>query len=367
MILFALLVAAGAVPQPAEIRTFRDWSVGCDNGRACHAVALMPEDWPDDGLTMSVRRGPAPKDAPVLAIELGTDSNAASLSADGRKLAVRLVGADGETRVAEADAAALIGVLRSAGRLQVEGADGKPLGTVSLRGASAALLYMDEKQRRTGTPTALVRPGTRPAAGPPPPLPVVLAARVSAARPLALTAAELQALRRKHGCTIGEVGGPDEAERVALGPADTLLLLACGSGAYNVSYVPFVLRGRGGGVRADLAIFDAKPGWWETEGKPILVNAAWDAERGLLTSFSKGRGLGDCGTTAAYAWDGRAFRLVDQAEMEECPGVGRLHHHLAGAGGAAVGGRTVRPEMVTGLSAGNRPLRRERGNYAAVD
>ncbi|HYD37482.1 MAG TPA: DUF1176 domain-containing protein [Allosphingosinicella sp.] len=319
MIVLALLAAAAA-PHPAELKTFQDWTVGCDNGAACHAVALMPEDWPEDGLTMSVRRGPEAGAQPVLAFELGADSNAASVSVDGKRLAVRLIGAEGQTRVAPADTAAMIGVLRSAGRVELQAADGKPLGTVSLKGASAALFYMDERQRRTGTATALVRPGTRPPPGPPPPLPVVTAPKPSSARPLALTAAGLAALRRKHGCTIDEVGGPDVAESAAIGPSESLLLLACGSGAYNVSHVPFVLRRGRGGVQATIAGFDVEPGWWGEEGKPVLINAAWEKERGLLTSFSKARGLGDCGTISDYAWDGRAFRLVEQREMGECRG-----------------------------------------------
>ncbi|HEX6376767.1 MAG TPA: DUF1176 domain-containing protein [Allosphingosinicella sp.] len=321
MMLSLLLLAAAAVPQPAELKTFQDWTVGCDNGAACHAVALVPEDWPDEALTMSVRRGPEPNAVPVLAIALGADGNAAALGADGRRLAVRLVGTEGETKIVPADAATAIGALRSAGRLQVEGADGKPLGTVSLKGASAALLYMDEQQRRTGTATALVRPGTRPPdARPAPSLPVVTAPPLSTARPLTLSEAGVKALRRKHGCTIDEVGGPDEAESTALGPAATLLLLACGSGAYNVSHVPFVVRRGRGGVQAALAAFDVKPDWWGEQGMPVLVNAGWDKKSGLLTSFSKGRGLGDCGTTAAYAWDGSRFRLVEQRVMGECRG-----------------------------------------------
>jgi hypothetical protein len=317
MIASFLLAAAAALPHPAELKTFQDWTVGCDNGRACHAVALMPENWPDDGLTMSVRRGPESGAQPLVAFELGAGSNATAVSADGKRLAVRLVGADGETRVASADTAAMIGALRSAAQLRLEGPDGKSLGTISLRGASAALLYMDEQQRRIGTPTALVRRGAGAAAAVPPPLPVVAAPPLSRARPIALGAVALKALRKKHGCTLDEVGGPEEAENATLTAGETLLLLACGSGAYNVSYVPFVVR-RGG--RADLAPFDHRPGWWAEEGKPILINASWDKERGLLTSFAKGRGLGDCGTDSEYAWDGRAFRLVEQSEMGECRG-----------------------------------------------
>jgi Protein of unknown function (DUF1176) len=201
--------------------------------------------------------------------------------------------------------------------LRLLGADGKPLGTVSLKGASAALLYMDEQQRRIGTATALVRPGNKAGTVPPPPsLPVVTALPRMSARGQVLSAAALKALRRKHGCTVDEVGGPEEVEIAALSSNQTLLLLACGSGAYNVSFVPFILR-RGG--QAELAAFDIKERWWD-DGKPVLVNAGWDAERGLLTAFAKGRGLADCGTGNEFAWDGARFRLVKQEEMDECRG-----------------------------------------------
>lgn len=317
MIALSLALAAAAPPQPNPIKTFQDWTVGCDNGRACQAVALVPEHWPDDALTMSVRRGAEAGAQPVVAFELGASDNAVSVSADGRRLPARLVAEAGEVRVAPADTAALIGALRSAGTLQVQGASGKPLGTLSLKGASAALLYMDEQQRRIGGTTALVRPGPRSAVPAPPPLPVVTAPAVSRTRPAALSAAAIRSLRAKHGCSIGDVGGPDDAESATLTSRETLLLLACGSGAYNVSFVPFIVR-RGG--HATIAPFDHRPGWWAEEGKPMLVNAAWDEERGVLTSFSKGRGLGDCGIDSDYAWDGRAFRLVRQSEMVECRG-----------------------------------------------
>ena len=316
--IIAALLAASAAPHPTELKTFQDWTAGCDNGRACQAVALMPEDMPDDSLTMSVRRGPETGAQPVVAFDAGSAGDPAALSADGRRLALRLIGGpDGATRGAPADTEAAIAALRSAARLQLLGANGKPLGTVSLKGASAALLYMDEQQRRLGTPTALVRRGANGAVPAPPPLPVVNAPPVARARAVALGAAALQALRKKHGCTLDEVGGPEEAESHALTAGETLLLLACGSGAYNVSYVPFIVR-RGG--RAELAAFDYKPGWWAEEGKPMLINADWDKDRGLLTSFAKGRGLADCGTESDYAWDGLAFRLVEQAEMDECRG-----------------------------------------------
>jgi hypothetical protein len=69
----------------------------------------------------------------------------------------------------------------------------------------------------------------------------------------------------------------------------------------------------------EVAAFDSQWGI-AAEGRPILVNAAWDPESRRLHEYNKGRGLGDCGTRAEYAWDGERFRLVRQEEMDECRG-----------------------------------------------
>lgn len=41
MLLLAL-AAVAALPHPGDLKTFGDWIVGCDNGRACEARALIP-------------------------------------------------------------------------------------------------------------------------------------------------------------------------------------------------------------------------------------------------------------------------------------------------------------------------------------
>jgi hypothetical protein len=84
--------------------------------------------------------------------------------------------------------------------------------------------------------------------------------------------------------------------------------------------VPYVLRRGAKGVEARVADFDLAKEWWGEEGHPVLINSEWDSKRRLLTSFSKGRGLGDCGLGQDFAWDGTRFRLVRQIEMGECRG-----------------------------------------------
>jgi hypothetical protein len=241
MILLAFLAAAAAAPaaaprpRPAALKTFADWTVGCDNGRLCHAVGLVPENAPDDAATMAVTRGPEAGAVPAIDFQ-PRDGDAVWVEADGKRLSVRLVQGGNGAQVAPAQVPTVLAALRSARRIKLLDRDGAALGTVSLAGASAALLYMDEGQQRTGTVTALVRPGARSASAvpAPPALPVVHAARPSGT-PIALGPARIAALRKAHGCTIDEVGGPDEAEAFAIAPGRTLVLLACGSGAYNVS------------------------------------------------------------------------------------------------------------------------------------
>ena len=326
MNLLTLLLAAAATapaaqsPRPEELRLYGDWTVGCDNGRACQAVGLVPEDWPDDAATITVARRPEAGAAPDVSIVM-REGTAIALEVDGKRLSLRLTSGEGDLKVAPADVPALIAAIRSGNQMKILGANGSAVGTASLKGASAAMLYMDDRQQRAGTVTALVRIGARPASAvpPPPALPIVRAVPLTRAAPIAVGSARIKALRKQHGCTIDEVGGPDSAEVYALGASQSLVLLACGSGAYNVSHVPFVATRRGSAITIVPAPFDVNPGWWD-DGKPVLVNADWDPAGGLLGSFSKGRGLGDCGTSSSYAWDGRRFRLVEEATMGECRG-----------------------------------------------
>lgn len=316
---FALQVA---VPQPAEPRTFQDWTVGCDNGGACHAVALATFEGSNDGwLTLGLRRAAGGTAEPVITLSAREEPCGATLVADGQRLPVRIIEAQNCAIVHPADMPVLVRALRTANTLEAFDAQGRSLGTVSLRGAAAAMLFIDEAQGRLGTETALVRRGERPADAVPaaPLLPVVTAAPRSSDSPILLDDDRITALRRETGCTIDEVGGPDELEARPLAPGKTLLLLACGTGAYNLSSVVLIAEQQGARIDIVPARFDAADVEQES-GQPILVNADWDGENGILHDFPRGRGLGDCGTRSRYVWDGSRFRLIHRETMGECRG-----------------------------------------------
>ena len=311
MISLALLLAAA--PIPGELKTFRDWIVGCDNGRACQAVSLVPEGG-ERVATIVARRDAGPAAVPSIRISRG-EVMASAIRLPNRSIAIGAGGA-----IAPGDIGPLLGVLRSAPRLDLIDRAGKPVGTVSLDGASAALLYIDDRQGRIGTRTALARPGAKPAAVVPaaPPLPVI------STPPTGRTPAERLAIadaRRNAGdASCGTDLSLYQPQTWRLDARSTLALVPrpCDNGAYNY-FVSIVLISGG---KARPAGFDADGGMGEPDRPPnnILVNPEWDPKRRRLTSFAKGRGLGDCGVRSSFAWDGARFLLAERSEMGECRG-----------------------------------------------
>ena len=67
------------------------------------------------------------------------------------------------------------------------------------------------------------------------------------------------------------------------------------------------------------AKFDA-PSGISAEGASVQNVVDGSFENGVLTSFARGRGLGDCGIRQQFVWDGARLRLSRQSEMGECRG-----------------------------------------------
>jgi len=323
MTMLLLLAAAAAMAHPSELKTFKDWTVGCDNGRACHMTSLMPEDgdW-DSPVTLSLERDPA-ANAPVkVTLMPGPDAVAGFVVIGGKRLALRGKQASGDYVFDAAGATEVIKAIRNQPSIEVLDRKGTSLGAISLAGASAALLYIDDAQKRTGTVTALARPGSAAAATvpPPPSLPTVRSAAVAGAKEIAISAAQMAKVRKDHQCIPEQKDWPGyDVETHAIDANHTLILMGCGAGAYNYSSVPLIATRTRTGIDVKVAQFDLKQSQGDS-GDPLLVNADWVPTDGTLTEFAKGRGIGDCGTGNDYAWDGGRFRLVNQITMGECRG-----------------------------------------------
>lgn len=152
---------------------------------------------------------------------------------------------------------------------------------------------------------------------PPPALPVIASPVRSTRSARTLSRARVRALlgRETVTCEYAQAGS---IESVRLDGRSSLVLAShpCGNGAYNLFSSAYIVDERG---RATAARFDKGAGMMEGGDGP-LVNADWDAGAWRLTSYAKARGLGDCGATKAYAWDGARFRIVEETFMGECRG-----------------------------------------------
>ena len=92
-----------------------------------------------------------------------------------------------------------------------------------------------------------------------------------------------------------------------------LVAIACSRGAYNVSSQFWLVGGRDV-AKARPAPFEGASGKAASE----LVNADFDAKTGQISFYAKARGLGDCGSSGSYGWDGKRFAVLQWSEMSEC-------------------------------------------------
>lgn len=309
----------------ADSGSFGEWSVVCDNTRACVALGFGELGQMGSAGHIAISRGAEP-DAAATARLLTAGQRAAkvSLAVDGRVppglagLPASALADDDEQRVTEltpAQTQALLGVLVNGSRLSVVEV-GEPALNISLAGSSASLRFMDDRQKRAGTSTALVARGAQGAEAvpqPPPPPVVRPAAAVSQAN---LPSSPPRAIiAQMDGCDddIAEIGLDPEVARLSGGRL--FWGLACSRGAYNVVYRLFLSDETGGQVER-LNLGDPSGGSaWE------VMNIAYDPQARSLTNFDKARGLGDCGAITHWTWTGRAFELSEQTRMPECKGV----------------------------------------------
>ena len=302
----------------SETRTFRDWTAVCDNGNDC--AAYGPAE--DNGGFVMVKIAAGPEARPQVfadswALEASTE--VLRLDIDGLNYSGKSKNR-GEFNVLTIDRPSdqLMNALAN-GRAMTLSAGGRTV-SVSLTGAAAAFLWIDERQGRLGTTTALIRKGNRPASSVPaaPALPRVTAAASVAQNnlPKALSP-HVTALPRARECAAEHQGmahGNDDWAVHRL-EADMLLWeLPCGAGAYNFSQAYVLSANDGSGARS--VEFPTPRGPAQS-----LVNSNFDSATNSIGAFGKGRGLGDCGNMGSWTWTGREFVLRTEINMDHCLGI----------------------------------------------
>jgi hypothetical protein len=92
-------------------------------------------------------------------------------------------------------------------------------------------------------------------------------------------------------------------------------------GAYQGSELLVIIDERGGWAPAPIEQPEQPdPRFFQASDAYSLVGTDFDAGLRQLSSTAKGRGLGDCGSSSAWVWDGRAFRLAYHAALDPCRG-----------------------------------------------
>lgn len=317
--------ATQAAAQPeamaSETKTFRDWFAVCDNGNDCMAFGPAAENgtgW------VRVHMPPGPDARPDVMAGFWPDDgefgkSPVRVQIDGRSFATAPF-QDGDQDAVLSDPAAAVTAL-VAGRSMTLGL-GSETQAMNLNGATAALLWIDERQGRLDTVTALVRKGARPATAVPlaPRLPLVAPApemprdqigEIGPTLPASIEAmAEAKACRAD---TAHFEGIQKEVQSARLDASTELWGMPCYVGAYNTG-TRYFLTGPGG-VRPRVLSFRGTG-----EAEDILTNAEYSPHTRTIGQFAKGRGLGDCGVASTWTWTGRAFVLSEESVMGECWG-----------------------------------------------
>lgn len=309
----------GKPPQPGELKTFADWTVGCDNVRRCQANALMPEAAMSDGYLMMVITRDAGPDAPMRGTVpfSGKAPARLALAVDGESIGTLSPRPDGSSATLTLNRARA-SQLANGSRVMLSTASGAAIDSASLKGLAAALLYIDDRQQRVGTTSAMQRPGSAvsPAA---PSVPTIAVSATAPAKPRVLSVAAATKLigRDNAVCDYAVVDVTVESYRLDATHSLALVSHPCGNGAYNMFSSAFIVDEEGKAVPAQ---FDWATGMGSEEGDQSLVNAGWDDDSRRLSTYAKGRGIGDCGSASQFVWDGLRFRLTDLHAMGECRG-----------------------------------------------
>lgn len=301
--------AAMSVP---VTRSFQDWRVACDNGGRC--TAYTGNEGAVTGFVLiTMSAGPDAAPDITLGIDPGEDGAGPVLRINDRTIPVAwssLTPEDGYGRVDGDVARHLIAAMATGGSITLAG--GEDAVPVSLSGMRQALSWVDSRQGRRQTTTALLSRGDRPASTVPP-APVL--PRITAAPPVDQTGFgegapvphSVEAMPQIEACRRDwpDSARPDLAVSARLNASTELWGPNCFLAAYNVGNLLY-LTGPGGRDPRPLTPAGA------LEPAVDFVNAEYDPATRILSNTVWGSSLGDSGQIQHWIWTGDRFALQSE-------------------------------------------------------
>jgi hypothetical protein len=306
--------------------SYKSWLVACDNGLTCVAKGFSKYA----PAQMIIERAAGPAGAITATISTDSKFTLTDVRLDGKPVDLnpqdwKIDDGDSSLSSNRLDAIQMfVARLRDGSTLTI--ADGA---TVPLHGFVAALLRIDERQGRSDGVTALVKRGTAAASRVPsaPAIPhipdrpiTVKFASGEAQRLISDVRTAQREIFEKEGCVNDEAASMMTPEAHALDDELALILLPCMMGAYQGSSLAFLASRNGGParqLRAPLAYAGNKS---DDGGVTWFTEAYFDPDTGALGMSARGRGMGDCGMSASWVWNGRAFRMASLSRQAACGG-----------------------------------------------
>nr|WP_315464964.1 DUF1176 domain-containing protein [uncultured Rhodoferax sp.] len=298
----------------AQVFTFKDWAVACDNTRHCEALAYQSEESDSAPVVLWLSRDAGP-DAPVR-VQVDVDESEGPQQLTLRLGTTTLKGISRAQDLSPAQTRQLLAYLLEGQKVTL--AAGPKRWELSLAGSHAALLKMDDVQGRVGTPGALLRKGKKPEASV---LPAVSAPKVQAVTlPKTSKADEalLQPILKSitpRDCwdDLPDDSSPDTS-LVRVSSTQVLVMRECGRGAYQ------------GGSGVWLA--NSKPPYAAKrlelplpQGKASDYVMNLSVTDGRFASYEKGRGVNDCGVGYDWVWTTKGFVLTGAWSAPLCRGM----------------------------------------------
>lgn len=335
LLLLVSFVSGYAHADPLQ-RIYNDWQVSCDNINRCSARSSQDSQ----GLVLQLTREAGPEGRASVSIDFQRNNDEQStdlpianrLMLNGKALTFNRREWDvGKKHIASINRVVVsefVNTVRDGSSIQLGGkldAQQTTHPSISLNGLKAALLAIDQQQSREGTKTAWASRGNKPITAVPPAPTMPELPRFSEPHPL--SDSEISAITQNTASNIENNDcslDPSERE-VHLFPLTNdkaLMTVNCDMGAYNLYVLGYIVSRQAPYKVDNLALtLPFKAG--EDDQPPELINADFDEKSGILSTLDKGRGLGDCGVSSRWVFDGKAFTLAAYASEPSCDGYSR--------------------------------------------
>jgi hypothetical protein len=284
----------------------KDWELACDNTLTCRAAGYPAEGASGSVASILLSRLAGANTPITIRFKALNDDNGDDIKGkfNIRQGATNLGSFTFDADLSEVQVNALLPQLLNG--QQIDLIQGTKRWKISLAGLSAAALKIDETQKRIGTPSALTPSsrGTKDESNvaQPVPIPTINVPKLPSQTGIDKVLLEpIKASLGKIDCNAK----PESFSIEQLNDKQVLVEVSpCERAAYNEENAYFIANIK-------------KP---HSPKRIDFDNPANEYSLGVITGFYKGRGIGDCVSTAEYAWDGARFVKANVSGSGMCRG-----------------------------------------------